>query len=188
MVFNILFDNQIVPVVEPQIFPVLRVVKLVRQGANITNSTNPIMIIGNITLTVLDCYAPPPVRLAATCTAICSFFSSCSNRHWIWSSSPFCESNLWKLLKIELNDKIVWNNNCPYLRQKFMKKTNPHLYSHLFQLWVLYSQLNQTHCPKSLHLSNLILLVSAHLLFSCDTNDLVINFLNSQIYLDLYKI
>jgi hypothetical protein len=36
-------------------------------GINITNSTNPLTLTKNITLTVLDCCAPPPVRLVAHC-------------------------------------------------------------------------------------------------------------------------
>lgn len=49
------------------IFPSLRLVKIVKNGINITNSTNPLQVSKNITLTVLDCCAPPPVRLAAHC-------------------------------------------------------------------------------------------------------------------------
>jgi len=36
---------------------------------NITNSTNPLQITKNITLTVINCCCPPPVRLAAHCIA-----------------------------------------------------------------------------------------------------------------------
>jgi len=46
-------------------FPGGRALKLVKNGINITNSTNPLQITKNITLTVLDCCAPPPIRLAA---------------------------------------------------------------------------------------------------------------------------
>ena len=49
------------------IFPGLRLVKIVKNGINITNSTNPLQVSMNITLTVLDCCAPPPARLAAHC-------------------------------------------------------------------------------------------------------------------------
>ena len=49
------------------IFPSLRLVKIVKNGINITNSTNPLQVSMNITLTVLDCCAPPPARLAAHC-------------------------------------------------------------------------------------------------------------------------
>lgn len=44
-----------------------RALKLVKNGVNITNSTNPLQITKTITLTVVDCCAPPPVRLAAHC-------------------------------------------------------------------------------------------------------------------------
>jgi hypothetical protein len=36
-----------------------RVLKLVKNGVNITNSTNTLQVSTNITLTVLDCCAPP---------------------------------------------------------------------------------------------------------------------------------
>ena len=48
-------------------FPGGRALKLVKNGVNISNSTNLLQITKNITLTVLDCCAPPPVRLAAHC-------------------------------------------------------------------------------------------------------------------------
>ena len=51
------------------IFPAGRAVKLVKDGVNITNSANPLILAKNITLTVLDCCAPPPIRLAAHCIA-----------------------------------------------------------------------------------------------------------------------
>ena len=44
-----------------------RALKLFKNGVNLTNSTNPLMVTKNITLTVLDCCAPPPVRLVAHC-------------------------------------------------------------------------------------------------------------------------
>jgi hypothetical protein len=69
MVLNLLIDNPAIRVIGPQVFPFMRVVKLVRTGVKITNSTNPITVVGNVTLTVLDCCAPPPLRLAATCAA-----------------------------------------------------------------------------------------------------------------------
>jgi len=52
------------------LFPAGRVLKLVKNGVGITNSTNPLVLTKNITLTVLDCCAPPPVRLAAHCVAV----------------------------------------------------------------------------------------------------------------------
>jgi hypothetical protein len=48
-------------------FPCGRVVKLFANGVNITNSTSPLALTKNITLTVLDCCAPSPIRLAANC-------------------------------------------------------------------------------------------------------------------------
>ena len=44
-----------------------RALKLFKNGVTLTNSTNPQMVTKNITLTVLDCCAPPPVRLVAHC-------------------------------------------------------------------------------------------------------------------------
>ena len=35
-------------------------------GVNITNSSNPLFLTKNITLTVIDCCIPPPLRLAAS--------------------------------------------------------------------------------------------------------------------------
>lgn len=51
------------------LFPGGRALKLVKNGVNITNSSNPLILTKNITLTVIDCCAPPPVRLAAQCVA-----------------------------------------------------------------------------------------------------------------------
>lgn len=49
------------------IFPGGRVFKLIKSGVNITESTNPVLLTKNITLTVIDCCTPPPVKLAAHC-------------------------------------------------------------------------------------------------------------------------
>lgn len=51
------------------LFPLGRALKLFKNGVNLTNSTSPLMVTKNITLTVIDCCAPPPVRLAAHCIA-----------------------------------------------------------------------------------------------------------------------
>ena len=51
------------------IFPGGRALKLIKHGINITNSTNPLSVTKNLTLTVIDCCSPPPVRLAAHCIA-----------------------------------------------------------------------------------------------------------------------
>lgn len=52
------------------LFPGGRALKLVKSGVNITNSTNPLVLTKNITITVIDCCAPPPIRLAFHCTAV----------------------------------------------------------------------------------------------------------------------
>lgn len=49
------------------LFPGGRTLKLIKTGVNITNSSNPLILTKNITLTVIDCCAPPLVRLAAHC-------------------------------------------------------------------------------------------------------------------------
>jgi len=54
----------------PYLFPGGRALKLVKNGVNTINSTNPLILTKNITLTVLDCCAPPPLRLAAHCVGV----------------------------------------------------------------------------------------------------------------------
>ena len=49
------------------LFPGARALKLVKNGVNITNSTNPLVLTKNITLTVVDCCCSPPFILAAHC-------------------------------------------------------------------------------------------------------------------------
>ena len=49
------------------LFPGGRALKLIKNGVNITNSSNVLILTKNITLTVVDCCTPPPVRLAAHC-------------------------------------------------------------------------------------------------------------------------
>jgi len=44
MVLNLLIDNPAIRVIGPQVFPFMRVVKLVRTGVKITKSTNPISV------------------------------------------------------------------------------------------------------------------------------------------------
>ena len=51
------------------VFPGGRVVKLFKNGINVSNSTNPLIFTKNITLIVVDCCTLPPVRLAAHCVA-----------------------------------------------------------------------------------------------------------------------
>jgi len=57
----------LIPTAATYLFPGGRTLKLVKNGVAITNSTNPLTLTKNITLTVLDCCAPPPLRLAAHC-------------------------------------------------------------------------------------------------------------------------
>jgi len=52
------------------LFPVLRAIKLLRTSANLTNSTSPLVIAKNITLAIVDCCTPPPVRLVAHCFSV----------------------------------------------------------------------------------------------------------------------
>ena len=58
------------------LFPGGRALKLVRDGINVTNSTNPLIFTKNITLIVVDCCAPPPLRLAAHCIAAGSLITA----------------------------------------------------------------------------------------------------------------
>ena len=58
------------------LFPGTRIIKLVKDGVNITNSTNPVILAKNITLMVADCCTPPPVRLAAHCVATGSMIAA----------------------------------------------------------------------------------------------------------------
>lgn len=46
-----------------------RALKLVKDGINITNSTNLLILTKNITLTVVNCYTSPTVRLVTHCVA-----------------------------------------------------------------------------------------------------------------------
>ena len=66
----------VVSKIGPNIFPLGRAVKVIRTGYNVTNSTNPLTIGANITLIVLECCAPPPVRLAVTCVAFAAVLTS----------------------------------------------------------------------------------------------------------------
>lgn len=50
------------------LFPSGRAVKLVKNGVNIPNSTNPLIITKNITLTVINCCSSP--ALAAHCIGL----------------------------------------------------------------------------------------------------------------------
>lgn len=49
------------------LFPGGRALKLLKNGVNITNSTNPLTLTKTINLTVLNCCVPTPLKLAAHC-------------------------------------------------------------------------------------------------------------------------
>lgn len=51
------------------LFPSFRIVKLVKDDINVTSSTNPLILTKNITLVVVNCCTPTPVRLVAHCVA-----------------------------------------------------------------------------------------------------------------------
>lgn len=51
-------------------FPVFRMLKLTRKAVKVCNSTNPVVLAKNITLTVIDCCCPAPLRLAAQCIGL----------------------------------------------------------------------------------------------------------------------
>lgn len=57
-----------------KMFRVVRAVKLIKAGANITESSNPILLAKNVTLTVVDCCYPLPLslKLATNCISVCS--------------------------------------------------------------------------------------------------------------------
>jgi hypothetical protein len=50
-------------------FPHYLLVTLIRNGVKIPNLTSPLLIRKNITLTIIDCCASPPVRLTVQCVA-----------------------------------------------------------------------------------------------------------------------
>ena len=58
------------------LFPGGRALKLVKDGVNVTNSTNPLILTKNITLMVVDCCTPPPIRFAAHCVAVGSLIAA----------------------------------------------------------------------------------------------------------------
>jgi uncharacterized membrane protein YraQ (UPF0718 family) len=43
----------------------MQLAKLTRSGAEITQFTNPVLIITNVILTIIECYAPSPVVVTA---------------------------------------------------------------------------------------------------------------------------
>ena len=52
------------------LFPGELALKLVKNGLNRINSTNPLILTKNITLTVLNCCAPLLVKLVANCLGV----------------------------------------------------------------------------------------------------------------------
>lgn len=58
------------------LFPGGRAFKLFKAGRNVVDSTNPLILTKNITLVVVDCCTPPPVRLAAHCVAAGSLIAA----------------------------------------------------------------------------------------------------------------
>ena len=58
------------------LFPGVRAAKLVKSGINVTNSTNPLIVTKNITLIVVDCCAPPQLRLVAHCIGVGSLITA----------------------------------------------------------------------------------------------------------------
>ena len=58
------------------LFPGDRALKLIKDSVNLTNSTNPLIVTKNITLIVVDCCKPPPVRLTAHCIAAGSLIAA----------------------------------------------------------------------------------------------------------------
>ena len=51
------------------LFPGVQTAKLIKSGVNVTSSTRLLVFIKNITLVIVDCCTPPPVKLAAHCVA-----------------------------------------------------------------------------------------------------------------------
>ena len=54
------------------LFPVGRTLKLIKNSVEVTKSTNPLILTKKITLTVIDCCTPPPVRLTAHYIGACA--------------------------------------------------------------------------------------------------------------------
>jgi hypothetical protein len=56
--------------VVPYLFPGGRALVLIKTGIKITNSTSPLEVSKNITLTIVYCCALPHIRLAAHCLGV----------------------------------------------------------------------------------------------------------------------
>lgn len=57
-------------------FPGGRILKVVNMTRTATESSNPLVIAGNLTLTVVDCCCPPSIKLAAHCVAATSLIAA----------------------------------------------------------------------------------------------------------------
>lgn len=66
----------IIDAVIPYMFPVFRAKSLFDKATVITNSTNPVVLAKNITLTVVDLCCPPQLKVAARCVALGAFLIS----------------------------------------------------------------------------------------------------------------
>ena len=62
----------------PYVFLSGRGFKLLKSGVSIINSTNPIILTKNITLTVINCCAPPPLILTAHCAGALASIAACT--------------------------------------------------------------------------------------------------------------
>ena len=63
-------NSKVVGKVATHAFPVGRILKLTQAGIRVTNSTSPLGIAKNVSLTIIDCCCPAPVRLAAHCVGL----------------------------------------------------------------------------------------------------------------------
>ena len=52
------------------VFPAIRTTQLFYKTGRIMNSTNPVSLATNITLTVVECCSPPLLRLTSQCLSI----------------------------------------------------------------------------------------------------------------------
>jgi len=51
-------------------FPAVRTSQLLYKTGKLVNSSDPLLLTTNITLTVVECCCPPPLRLASQCLSI----------------------------------------------------------------------------------------------------------------------
>ena len=58
------------------LFPAGRSVKLARDAMKVTSSRNPLVLSKNVTLMVIDCCCPPPVKLVAHCLSVGALIGS----------------------------------------------------------------------------------------------------------------